>query len=142
MGNANTIRSILENQRKNKINRIQELEKQCNRINEELSTIDQLLSLTDNELQKFANVLTEANKVFNYQQHEQPPVNQQPQQSKPSIPVIKQPVQQPQSSSLPQNKKGIGNMLKKKDMKDRDMNNPNNEYIYDDCDFYNDNTKY
>lgn len=141
MNNANTIRSILENQRKTKINRIQELERQCDKINEDLSTIEQLLSLTDSELQKFASVLTEANKVFNNQQFDQPAINQISQQPKSSIPVIKQP-NQPQPASIPQNKKSIGNMLKKKDVKEREMNSMGNEYIYDDNGFYNDNTNY
>lgn len=145
MNDPNLIRNILQQQRQSKVRQIEDLQKRMHTTEDEINTIDQLLQLTPEELEKFANVISQVNAMQvsgvdrpNYQTHS---VSQPVTQPKSALETIQNQQRNQQNQNINQEKKGLGNIMKKKDKNDKNgktseeimnayLNNDNNYKNY------------
>lgn len=149
MNDPNLIRNILQQQRQSKVRQIEDLQKRMHTTEDEINTIDQLLQLTPEELEKFANVISQVNAMQtsgvdrpNYQSHS---VSQPVTQPKSALETIQgqQRNQQNQNTNQDlnnQQKKGLGSIMKKKDKNDKNGKTSEeimNAYLNDDNNYKN-----
>lgn len=145
MNDPNLIRNILQQQRQSKVRQIEDLQKRMHTTEDEINTIDQLLQLTPEELEKFANVISQVNAMQtsgvdrpSYQSHS---VSQPVNQPKSALETIQNQQRNQQNQNINQEKKGLGNIMKKKDKNDKNgktseeimnayLNNDNNYKNY------------
>ena len=149
MNDPNLIRNILQQQRQSKVRQIEDLQKRMHTTEDEINTIDQLLQLTPEELEKFANVISQVNAMQtsgvdrpNYQSRS---VSQPVTQPKSALEAIQGQQRNQQNQNVNQDlnnqqKKGLSSIMKKKDKNDKNGKTSEeimNAYLNDDNNYKN-----